>query len=256
MKPKTRSKKPTDLYNWGKKDIFLSQAIKKIGITPKIVTEIAPGQNPHFFAEIARNFPSLKKYRLVDQKKTQFKQYAKHKGVKEVEKHKNKIDEITQHYFATKKLPSDLIISHHGFGPWMFNHRTNLVKVAGDLKIGGGIILRQNSKDFSHYIKPDALKLLAKAGFKVTLYADTFQGLKKISFNDLKKINKSKLVKGQVSLIAKKERQLSGKQRGQLLLEAMNADIRDKRWKDPTAEVEKRKLLEAKAKLEKALRRM
>jgi len=256
MKRKPIPTSEKKFYDWGKKDLFLSQAVNKLGINPKTVTEIAPGQSPHFFAEIARSFPGFKKYRLVDQKQTHFRQYAVHQGVKEVEKHKQKIAEITEHYFATKKLPSDLIISHHGFGPWMFNPRTNLLKVAGDLRVGGGLVLRQDKKDLFAYVKPDALKLLQKAGFQISLYANTFNGLKKVSFTGLKKIKDSELVKGQVTLIAKTQKQATGLERARLLLQAMKADMKDKRWKDPTAEKEKTKLLEEKTRLEKALSRM
>lgn len=138
-----------------KRDYATEYVIKKYKSDPKVITEVAPWDNPHYFSIFSKICPNMQSYRAVDADfdvgliRTMWEEYVRiineecppsTKAKFNEFLKKNKFHRIADWYFNTDEYPSDLVFLNNSLH-WSFPS-LNLSKSLRDVKPNGLIIIK------------------------------------------------------------------------------------------------------------------
>jgi hypothetical protein len=165
-----------------KRDYATEHIIKENKSDPRIITEVAPWDNPHYFSILSRICPHMQSYRVIDADfdngfvRTMWEEYVRNiseecppptKAKFNEMLEKNKFHRVADWYFNTDDYPSDLVFLNNSLH-WSFPS-LNLSKSLRDVKPNGLIIIKGHQTYNDHTI--DLLKnMKEKLNFDIGVY--------------------------------------------------------------------------------------
>ena len=138
-----------------KKDYPTEHIIKEYGADPKVITEVSPWFNPHYFSILSKTCSSMQSYRIIDadlnvgRARTMWEEYVRYIDEECPVRTREKFHEMRKNgkfhktadwYFNTRRHPSDLILLNESLH-WSFPS-LNFSKTLRDVKPDSLLIVR------------------------------------------------------------------------------------------------------------------
>jgi len=174
--------------------------LKKYGINPRTITEIAPWGDPHYFSVFTALCPNIDRYVAVDADwdaglgKNMWERYCRRIGEGGPPNTKlkfrqmlgeGKFEKVAGWYFATGDLPSDLVFYNNALY-WSFP-ALNLAKGLRDIRARGLILIKDSTIYDENTV--DFLEAMKSLNFDIGIYLIDASLHREYVFEEVKDLN-------------------------------------------------------------------